>query len=531
MLERLAQAIGADPWTALAVFSLGVLLSAALIRFGVQSRMRKLLQSIDTLTSQAEAASRGAEEERMRSAERISERTARISTLEAAVTALSDRLRSECEARAAALERCRQLPELEALVRTRAEQLEALHAETGELRAAVAKSTAELTAERNAAAEKLVLLQEARARLTDTFKSLASDALQQHAGTFLDLARAVLDKQQLAATAELEMRRRSLDGLMAPLRATPQKVDAKIAAVEQTRREAYGGLIQELRQVGETQERLRAETSNLAAALRTPQIRGRWGEMQLRRVVELAGLVEHCDFVTQPTITTADRTIRPDLVVRLPGERCVVVDAKAPLQAYLEAHETRDDAVRAGRLADHARQLRTHLHALGSKAYWRSLRHTPEFVVMFLPGESFFAAALEQDPGLIELGVNDHVLIATPTTLIALLRAVAYAWRQERTQENASAICLLGKELHERVRALTEHFTALRKGLESAADAYNAAVGSLEHRVLPAARRLHDFGAGAGGDIPILQSYDRHLRSLGDSRALPSPASAGDLIP
>jgi DNA recombination protein RmuC len=360
--------------------------------------------------------------------------------------------------------------------------------------------------------------------LRDTFQSLAADALNTNRSAFLDLARTSFEGFQKEATLQFDSRQKAIDGLVQPIADTLKKVDGKLAEAERDRIEAYARLTEKVSALGSTAD-------SLSRALRTPAVRGRWGEMQLRRVVEIAGMLQRCDFDEQPPLQGDNGRLRPDLIVHLPGSKQIVVDAKSPLEAFLDAQDASDEDVRVARLQAHARQVRDHMDRLGSKAYWEALVTSPEFVVMFLPGETLFSTALQHDIRLIEYGLDQRVLLASPITLIALLTTIAHSWRQEALTENFREVAALGRELYERLATFSGHLNEVRKKLDGAVQSYNQAAGSFESRVLVTARRMKDLNVTTAEELPPAETIDtvpRVLRQIG-LMGLPDDATTEDV--
>ena len=360
--------------------------------------------------------------------------------------------------------------------------------------------------------------------LRDAFQSLAADALNSNRSAFLDLAKVSFEGFQKEAALQFEAKQKAIDGLVLPITETLKKVDVKLAEAERERLEAYARLTERVAALG-------SSADSLSRALRTPAVRGRWGEMQLRRVVEIAGMLQRCDFEEQPPLLGDNGRLRPDLIVHLPGSKQIVIDAKTPLEAFLDAQEAADEEARAVRLQAHARQVRDHMDRLGSKAYWEALATSPEFVVMFLPGETLFSAALQHDVHLIEYGLSQRVLLASPITLIALLTTIAHSWRQEALTENFREVAALGKELHDRLATFAGHLNEVRKKLDGAVQSYNQAAGSFESRVLVTARRMKDLNVTTAEELPPAESIDtvpRVLKQIG-LMGLPEGATTEDV--
>lgn len=435
----------------------------------------------------------------------------RVAAADAARTAAESAamLRSEAAAlraeRAALLERVDDLTEECDQARERARRAES----------EAASAAAALAGEREAAARREELLTRRDAELKQAFQALSADALARNSETFVALAESRIKEATTALSAKAEgeaaARAHAIGKLLDPMSAALQRVEGQLRTVEKERESAYAGLREQISAMSRSSEQLRGETKQLVNALRAPQVRGRWGELQLERIVQLAGMVEHCDFATQVTGAGADGAVRPDLVVRLSGGKQIVVDAKVPFAAYLEAVESRDPDVHAERLAAHARQLRQHVDALAAKSYWEAFEPSPEFVVLFVPGDPFLEAALQADPALLEHAFSRHVVVATPTTLIALLRTVAYTWRQEALARNAAKVHQLGKDLHGRLATMGGHIAKLGRSLDSAVDTYNKTVSSLETRVLVTARKLTELEV-ADGELTAPAQVERSPR-------------------
>jgi len=423
------------------------------------------------------------------------------------VSSRTNRLRSESAGTAAQLSETRQ-------------QLATSRAETEVLRKRVLEETtlrtrAEADAQNQRANldEQKRLLGEAEANLRQAFDSLAAKALQQSTDQFLLLAQERLAKLQQETSGDLSQRQEAIKGLVEPLQQRLSDLQAHLRQVESNRESAYGELRNQVQQLAATNRDLQRETGTLVSTLKQPQVKGRWGELTLRRAVELAGMSPHCDFAEQVSMDTEEGRLRPDMLVRLPGGGNVVVDAKVPLHGFLRVAAAQNDAEREAGLGEHARLVRSHVNQLSSKEYWKQFQPCPEFVVLFVPGESFFSAALERDPELLEDAIANHVLLASPANLIAILRAVAYGWRQEQIAENAQQISDLGSELYFRILKFLEHMDDVRGGIERTNKAFNSAVGSLEGRVLPAVKKLKEKG-GYWGELPAIEPTETALRAL-----------------
>ncbi|MGE0592025.1 MAG: DNA recombination protein RmuC [Vicinamibacterales bacterium] len=411
------------------------------------------------------------------------------------------------------------LSEAEALAAARGEEVTGLQRRNALLERDATWLSGELAQERQNLEATRALLERTDARLKDSFQALAAEALHANRSAFLDLARTSFEGFRAQAEMQDTARHKALDGLVQPIAETLRQVDTRLHETERERIDAYARLAEQVTQLGSTAQML-------SRALRTPAVRGRWGEMQLRRVVEIAGMLLHCDFEEQPSLSGEDGRLRPDMIVHLPGGRQIVIDAKAPLEAFLDAQEATDDETRHARLRLHARHVRDHVDRLASKAYWEQLGNSPEMVVMFLPGETLFSAALQNDLTLVEHGLQQRVVLASPITLIALLTTVAHSWRQEALTDNYREVSRLGKELYDRLVVFVDRFDEIRRRLDGTVQAYNLAAGSFESRVLVSARRLKELEITTAADLPAAEPIDTVPRVLRQAGLMGVPEEA-----
>lgn len=427
-------------------------------------------------------------------------------------------------AQRSALQHADTIQKLEDEVKTARERLSAMGAD-------IAARTATMDERERATIKEREALTALRGELEEKFRTLAHDTFKASQKSFLELADETFKRHKNSADSDLGKRQEAIAGLLKPMQDTLKRYEENLGAIEKARSEAYGTLSNELKNVMQAQEGVRTETAKLVTALRSqPKTRGRWGEQQLQNVMELAGMSQHVDFTTQAGFTDGEeRRMIPDAILRLPGGRTIVVDAKTSLSAYFDAMDAEDDTTREGFLMKHAREIRTHMKQLGAKGYWQSLDHTPDFVCMFIPGENFFAAAIERDPELFEDGVATQVLIVTPTTLIALAKAVAYGWRQEAIAENARHVAELGRDLYGRLAKMGEHVAMTGKNLERAVKAHNSMVGSLERSVMPQARKFQDLQViGTDKTIESLGLVETEVRDIAARELLPQSADIDD---
>jgi DNA recombination protein RmuC len=435
----------------------------------------------------------------------------------ARIRAASQDIIRQLEGRAAAAEAGAQ--ELRTQIAPLREHAEILAQALREAESANAAGEARVAEMQHSFEQQRAILDQERERLTETFRALAADALRATNDDFLKLAGERLGTVQKQTEAGLASAQSAIAGMVEPVRESLSRVDRHLQELEGARREAYGKLAEQLDSLAQAQRILHSETANLAQALKSPVVRGRWGEVQLRRVVELAGMVEYCDFEEQIGIGGVEGAARPDMVINLTGGRQIAVDAKASLQAYLEALEAQSDELRAAKLREHSQQVRSRVSELASKAYAQRLGRSVEFVVLFIPGEVFFSAALRAAPELIEESAAKGIILASPTTLLAMLKAVAYGWREQRLADNAQRISELGRELYERLARMVEHLGGLGRSLEKSVEAFNSTIGSFNTRVMPSVQRLADLGAAGTREVSLLEEVDNRPRLVASRSA------------
>ncbi len=390
------------------------------------------------------------------------------------------------------------------------------------LRNEYAQLETELGHERMRALEKQAALEQLNSQLKDTFNAMATEALNSNNEQFLRLAKESLGQFHIKAEGELEKREKAVENLVKPIRDALEKTEKQVERMESGRQQAHGALTKHLETMAESHRLLQSETRNLVQALRRPEVRGQWGELTLKRLAELAGMVEHCDFQEQASVQTDNGQQRPDMIVRMPDKREIIVDAKTPLDAYLSAVEAVNDEERKTRLQQHARNVRARIRELSSKSYWQQFRHSPDFVVLFIPGDQFLSAALDVDHTLIEDALSQNVILATPTSFVALLRAIAYGWRQEVLAENAEVIREVGQDLYGRLATFAEHLSRLGRSLDSSVSAYNKAISSYDSRILPGAKKFTELGVTARKEPPRLEPIERSARHVEAPEAIPA---------
>jgi DNA recombination protein RmuC len=410
------------------------------------------------------------------------------------IKTINHQLLNVSQERSAALSKLEQMASLQTTLTAREKELSDLRTTVSGLKEQVATLETTLEKEKDSFDEKVSLLQELRGSLTETYKALSAGALRENNQVFIDLAKSTFSKYLDSAKTDFDARGKAVKESILPLHEALNRYDQHIQAMERSREKAYGGLSAQVQSLIQTQDILQKETGKLVSALRVPHIRGRWGEITLKRVAELSGMQNHCDFFEQTTTRSQEGLLRPDMLVQLPGQRQIIIDAKVPLVAYIDALEADSEEERENHLLTHSRHIKTHINQLSQKAYWTQFSPTPEFVVLFIPGENFFSAALAKNPQLIELGVRKNVILATPTTLISLLKTVAFGWQQEKMTENALKISELGSELFERLSTMGQHINNLGRDIKRSTQTYNQVVGSLERRVLSSARKFKDLG-------------------------------------